>query len=195
VNRPRDLERRRALLTTGDRGAWRELLAGIKAREPEAITLFVEWMRPRLVGRFRRKGVDEAEAECMAQDVLLAFVWRYADTVRHPQAIDAYLRLMSATALRRRRRELARRGHATESLELAAPVDGLPEPGSGIDRRRLADCLDGLTTRARGRLQKHFHLGLGFAEIGRSEGCTGQAARQSVVAALAALRRCMEVEA
>jgi len=194
VHRPRDLKAQRALLDAGDRAAWRDLLVGLQDRDPGSITVFVDWMRPRLVGRFGRKGVSEADAECMAQDVLLSFIYRYADRIEHPQAMDAYLRLMSATRLRRHWRDVGR------ETGLPAPEETIPmtaperEPGTGIDRRRLAGCLSRLTTRIRARLQKHFHLGLGYAEIGRSEGCSGQAARQSIVAALATLRACMEVE-
>lgn len=192
--RRQDVEREKARLTDGDRAAWRQLLVGLQSRDADAIALYIEWMRPRLVRRFEAKGVGAADAQCMTQDVLLGFVWRYADRIRHPQAMDAYLRLMCATRLRRLRRDQSRQVDLAGPLP-AAPLDAaLPEPGSGMDRRRLADCLDRLTARVRGRLQKHFHFGLGYAAIGRTEGCTGQAVRQSIVAGLSTLRACMEAE-
>ena len=187
-----DLERAR--LDAGDRRAWRRLLRGLKARDNTAITVFVGWMRPRLVRRFCAKGVVSADAECLAQDVLISFIWRYADRLERPQAIDAYLRLMSATALRRYRRDQARLGRLPTNIEQHVPAALGIQPGIGIDMRRLSHCLSTLTARIRGRLQKHFHLGQGYAEIGRSEDCTGQAVRQSVVAGLATLRACIEAE-
>lgn len=169
------------------------LLAGIRQQNPRAVNRLRHHALPAMSRLFERSGVDPTQAEWLAQDVFVDFVYRWAERVDEPRAIERYLRAMCLTALRR----MARVQHRHLPLLAHEGADHEQEARlhDALDAERLEPCIDTLTPRTRQRLQQHYHQGLTMAAVARSEGVSAPAVRKSITKALDALRRCLGVDA
>lgn len=167
-------------------------LAGVRQRDPRVVRQLRREALPAMQRLIERCGFDPIQAEWLAQDVFVDFVYRWVDRISEPRAIEQYLRAMCLTAVRR----VARR--TSQQASISSCVVATSSPNSrlddAIDAGRLGACIDELTPRTRQRLQQHYHQALSVAAIARDEGVSPPAVRKSIVKALAALRRCLGVE-
>lgn len=167
-------------------------LAGIRRQSPRAISRLRHHALPAMSRLIERSGVDPLQAEWLAQDVFVDFVYRWSDRVDEPRAIERYLRAMCLTAIRRMARIKHR--HVPLLPHEAADHEQESRLHDAIDAERLGPCIDTLTPRTRQRLQQHYHQGHTMAAVARSEGVSPPAVRKSIIKALDALRRCLGIE-
>ena len=170
------------------------VLTGLQARDPRVQADTWRAIFPRLVAVCTAVLGDRARAEEMAQDVWIDFAYNHVDRVQHARALYPYLRLM---AVRRARRSAARRARFRREGDPPETV-GVPDEQrmlGALDARmradRLAECLDGLTPRARQMLRQRIHREESLSVIGRTFGISKQAVDKAIRKALAALRACL----
>lgn len=167
-------------------------LIAIRQRDPRVVRQLRSHAVPAMTRFIERRGFDSTQASWLAHDVFVDFVYRWADSLDEPRAIERYLRAMCLTAVRR----VARR---SERLVPITSDDGVKAGqqarlDDALDAQRLGPCLDTLAPRTRQRLQQHYHQAQTMAAIARQEGVSPPAVRKSIVRALAALRHCLGVE-
>jgi RNA polymerase sigma factor (sigma-70 family) len=172
-----------------------ELLDRLRARDPQAQAALRRELFPRVLAVCRRLLLDATLAAEVAEDIWMDFVFEGAERLRAPEAVGAYLRVMTVRRCVRLREGLARQVEFDEScaLDACAPEAGLE---AGLDQRRLqarlAGCLRRLSDRARQIVRMRFFLDLTQEEIGRAFGVSKQYAGRVLQRSLDALRVCLE---
>lgn len=134
------------------------------------------------------------DANDVATDVLVDFMFKYVDTLSRPEALAGYLRLM---AVRRSLRFRQRQTAGQEDAEVEGLVDRegqSPEEAAGLRALmpRLERCLDELTPRSQQVLRLHYAGEMANEKIGAIVGCTKQHVGRIIKQSLQLLRACLE---
>ena len=168
-------------------------LAGLRAGDAAAQARFWEEHRARVFRHCARVLGAGRDAEELAQDVLSEFIFERAARLARDEAALAYLRLMAVRrALRHRDRQ--RRLHGREMAEQEDPdaAAAVFRAGDAAALRRLPDCLERLTPKAREALLLRYRRELTTARIGEIVGGSKQYIGRLLRQSLARLRDCLE---
>ena len=169
----------------------RRVIAGERSAEQELCR--------RVLPRVRAWGLkhlrDEAGARDLAQEVTLVLLEALREgRVHHPSRLGPYLLgVCKLTVVAWRRGERRR----TNLLEVFGPTFAdvtQPPADAGLDRARLAGCLEALAPRARTALALTFYAERPGDEIARQLAVTPEALRQLRHRALRQLQTCMDGE-
>jgi RNA polymerase sigma factor (sigma-70 family) len=180
-----------------------ELFDRLRARDPQAQVELRRELLPRVLAVCRRLLPDPSLAAEAAEDIWMDFAFGGLDRLRAPEAVSAYLRVMTVRRCVRLRDGWARH---EELGERACPAGG---PGGetsgaaveegllmGLEQRRLRErlvrCLRRLSEKARRIVRMRFFLDLTQEQIGQSLGVSKQYAGRVIHRSLDALRACLE---
>ena len=161
-----------------------------EAREAEA-----ELYR-RLAPRVRLYGLrhlrDEKAAADLTHEALLLTIERLrAGALREPERLASFVLGVCRMMVRDGVRRAGRTERVLDEYARTLPTADVPEP-SGLDRRRLDDCLRQLTERERSVLVMTFYVERTTEEIVRDFGLSAANVRVIRHRALGRLRGCME---
>jgi RNA polymerase sigma-70 factor (ECF subfamily) len=157
----------------------RELLAAAAAGDPAARDAFVRRYRPRVFALGLQLSGSRAEAEDLAQDVMLAALSALPSFRGHSEIFTWLYRIAVRRALRTRRKHarLATEESSEDArLELALAVDAGPDPRKQLELReqyRMLLCaLDALPPKLRAAVVLIAVHGLTLAEASEALGVT-----------------------
>ena len=169
-----------------------ELLA-LQARDPAAQRAFWLAERPRLLTICLRILRDAAQAEAVADQALVDFMFRRVMQLNTPAAARTYLRLMTSRLAVRRRDRLRTQVDLDSATDLLPTAD---PPDEEVDRtrakRRAQLCFGKLGLKAQRALRLRYGEGLTQAEIGTLLGGSKQYMGRLLRKSVEKIRECMK---
>jgi RNA polymerase sigma factor (sigma-70 family) len=168
------------------------MLSRLKANDANEQASFWRQHRPGVLALARRVLGPTSEAEELADEVLVDFLYVAVHRIDHEEAIRNYVRLMTVRrALRRskRRRKQTPFGEA----HFAAPNDP-DELTFKLMMPRLEGCLEGLTPKARQALTLRYRGEMTTEHIGKIVGGSKQYIGRLLTKSLEALRGCIDAK-
>lgn len=168
------------------------VLARLKANDAGEQAAFWRAHRPTVAAIARDILGRGDEADDLADEVLVDFLYNVVHRIEHEEAIKSYLRLMTVRrAFRRKRREDRTRPLVVERKSEADHEDAV---GLQLLMPRLERCLQVLTPKARQALTLRFRGEMTNEHIGTIVGGSKQYIGRLLTKSLAALRACIEKE-
>jgi RNA polymerase sigma-70 factor (ECF subfamily) len=175
-----------------------ELLGGVARGDDAAFARLYGLLAPRVFGLARRVLRDPAQAEEMAQEVLVE-VWRTAPrfdptrgnglswvlTIAHRRTVD---RVRSEQAS-------ADRLHKVAAASTQIPYDEVADQvGSRLERQQVRRCLDGLTELQRESITLAYYGGHTYREVSTLLGIALPTVKTRMRDGLIRLRDCLSIE-
>ncbi|MFI1991770.1 ECF RNA polymerase sigma factor SigK [Actinoplanes sp. NPDC020271] len=185
--------RRRAM--ADDTGA---LLGAVATGDEKAFTRLYDLVAPRVFGLVRRVLRDPAQAEEVAQEVLVE-IWRTAArfdpargtptgwilTIAHRRAVDRARAEQAATD----------RIRSVGAASLDTPYDAVADEVTGrLEREQVRDCLDGLTDLQRQAVTLAYYRGHSYPRVSQLLGVPLSTVKTRMRDGLIRLRDCLDVE-
>lgn len=144
-----------------------DLMARVVARDREAFAQFYDLTAPRVFGTVLRILRDRGYSEETVQEIYLQ-AWREADRFDPERgSVIAWLMTIShRRAVDRVRSEQARGERESRPIEFDRPFDVVAEAVvDQEDRRRVIDCLGGLTDLQRQSVELAYYRGLTYRQV------------------------------